>query len=170
MDDLSDNIATFRAYNNFMDRTLTVNVELNRYGAKNSWAWFDDDFDLHSKSGSSSNSSEMSSVGAFVERLILCDSCGVMEHYQEDTKCRGCDGVMEICKLCTGKEGGGLFCDECMGNGVVRVVMKGYSVVGKARLLKRVIKNPKRIVSVELYEEKGKGIPLLMMRKYLLNK
>lgn len=108
-----------------------------------------DEFDLHSASSGILSDGEM-------DMLILCDNCGVMENYGCNVKCRECDCKMEICDRCS--EFVCAFCEECLGNVVVRIAFAKYSIVGKVRLVRKVYRGKGTVMGVKgfINEEKRK--------------
>lgn len=116
---------------------------------------------------SSSSLSDGEDMG--YQRVILCGTCGSMDSLNGSVKCNGCSGRVEMCINCISGIGGrNFFCRECIINTEIKIEYDGYSICGKAKVIKRVLNGPigrERFRCMSL--KGGDGISLDMVMNYL---
>lgn len=166
MDDMDDNIDTF---GDLFIRAPSGGVGVGDMGdmgggGVSSWDWTDSNHEhitLPMHNFSSDSESERDSG----DRVILCDVCGNMEMFQDEVICHECGNGMEICGACRlGMKC--VYCEKCLGKCVIKINLIGYSMVGKARLLKRVIKGQKMEKDIIGIEECDKDMNVKYMDTY----
>lgn len=133
------------------------NVRVHNSSAKMSWNWFDDVIEPVSPEPSRDN-----------YRVIICNNCGNMDNFVKQIECELCCKEMELCVICSEK-GIEFCCDDCIGKVVVKAEFSGYSVVGKMKLMKRVLRGIGEEADVIFVceREDGKSVSSDLLMDYL---
>lgn len=113
--------------------------EIDPFGMYNFYKSKNKDDSSGDSSSSSSNASSFESIHNMNERVILCNNCGSLELKSSVQNCKSCDCFIEICSACILTQDIAKYCDQCLGETSIKIDFNGYSVVGKARLLRQTI-------------------------------